>query len=122
MMSPWVCGLAYAGGGKDSMFSITGYDCMFGTLSFANGIGSNFGCKSDRGTEKKCSEKGYNYGYRDPGRDFRSIMSQGEVTSPCIGSSGANIPHIAQRFSNPNIPYRKKATGSPTEDNARWIN
>jgi Metallo-peptidase family M12 len=122
--SPSVCGVGFVGGDETFMFSVIGSDCMAGTFAFAHELGHNFGCNHDRGTAQRCGETDtYNFGYRDPGGAFRSIMAYKESAGQCdnIDASNENY-HRAQRFSNPDIQYRGQPMGTATENNARVIN
>lgn len=104
------------------MFSVVGWDCW---LTFAHETGHNLGCNHDRGTENKCNPwfgKGrYNYGYRDPDAEFRSIMAY-QCTSAGCGNDVRGSCGRVQRFSNTNFPFSGKAIGDAKNDNARQIN
>jgi hypothetical protein len=76
----------------------------------------------DRGTHNACASTGsFNYGYRDPMSEFRSILAYDCVVGQCDNVSAASCPRV-QRFSSPRIQYNGKAIGSATQDNARQIN
>jgi Metallo-peptidase family M12 len=116
--------VGFVGGDETFMFSVVGSDCLAGTFAFAHELGHNFGCNHDRGSERRCGETDtYNFGYRDPGGAFRSIMAYKEAAGQCDNIDTSNVNyHRAQRFSNPDIQYRGKPMGTATENNARAIN
>jgi Metallo-peptidase family M12B Reprolysin-like len=104
------------------MFSVTGNRCLKGSYTFAHEVAHNFGCNHDRGTENACNATGkYNYGYRQPQGEFKSIMAYWDTTNQCDNVPNT-IKDFAQRFSNPNFLYKGKPMGTATEDNARQIN
>lgn len=88
------CGIAYIGPWKPNTFSATSYLCATGYYSFGHEIAhsklcrilstqnthsmapqTDFGAYHDRGTENSCGTEGYNYGWRDPDADFRTILA-----------------------------------------------
>merc|ERR1712157_559482 len=79
------------------------------------------GCEHDKGTSSACSSNAYNYGYRDPQANFRSIMAYNCASGQCDGNAGGGCTR-AQRFSNTFAQYNSKPMGTSTIDNARHIN
>eukprot|EP00980_Cylindrotheca_fusiformis_P006226 scaffold1333_cov86-Cylindrotheca_fusiformis.AAC.3 len=95
-------------------FFVVDISCSVASLSFAQLVGQNFGCKHDRGTEDDCkctddynyghrdgvgrfedimdcmnqSPDDYNYGYRDPQGRYRDIMAL-----PCQPGQCDNLPN-----------------------------
>jgi hypothetical protein len=117
------CGIGISGPRKRDMFSVTSFLCATGNFSFGHEIGHNLGSNHDRGTSKKCEEDGtYNYGFRDPNANFRSIMAYGCQTGECDGNSGAGNCIRVQRFSNSMMQYKSQSIGNASNDNARKIN
>jgi len=119
--NPQYCGLAWMGPSKSRMFSVTGYNCATGYYSFGHEIAHNMGCNHDKGTSRACSSSKYNYGYRDPDANFRSIMGYSCRSGQCDKNKGGGCTRV-QRFSNPNFKYNGKAIGTPLHDNARQLN
>ena len=79
--------------------------------------------RHDRGTEDTCGGSGYNYGYREPNSEFRSILAYAcNDSSDCdLTSTSGSCPRV-QRFSNDEFTYNGKAIGNANADNARTIN
>jgi Metallo-peptidase family M12B Reprolysin-like len=109
------------------MFGVTQFSCATGYYSFGHEIGHNFGMQHDRGTENTCGETTFNYGYRNPNAEFRTILSYDCATNQCDNMPTAGCPRI-QRFSNSNPAYTfdvnnvKKIIGDATRDNAKQFN
>jgi Metallo-peptidase family M12B Reprolysin-like len=106
------------------MFGATEYRCTTGFYAFGHEIGHNFGMNHDRGTENNCSTTTtYNYGYRDPNAEFRTIMSYGCTTGQC-DNMPKNDCDVLQRFSNSKVAYtyNGKPIGNAICDNARQFN
>ena len=118
---PQYCGMAWLGPRKDLMFSVTAWNCATGYYSFAHELGHNFGCNHDKGTSNACSNSAYNYGWRDPNANFRSILAYNCVSGQCDSNAGGGCTRV-QRFSNPNFLYNGSPIGSAQHDNARRIN
>ncbi|KAL7551468.1 hypothetical protein ACHAWF_016769 [Thalassiosira exigua] len=116
------CGIAYLGPRVDLMYSITAWNCATGYYSFGHEIAHNFGCNHDRGSSDECSNGGYNFGWRDPQANFRSILAYDCKRGQCDDNQGGGECTRVQRFSNPNYLYNGKAMGSDKHDNARQIN
>lgn len=64
---------------------------------------------------------GFNYGYRDPSANFRSILAYGCTTGQCDGNPGGNCPRV-QRFSNVEFDYQGQPIGDNANNNALQIN
>ena len=118
---PQYCGIAWLGPREDLMYSVTAWNCATGYFSFGHEIGHNLGLNHDRGTSGACGNSNYNYGYRDPSADFRSILAYSCNSGQCDNNQGGGCTRV-QRFSNPNSLYNGKPIGTATEDNARKIN
>jgi hypothetical protein len=108
----------------DYMFSVSQYDCATGYFSFGHEIGHNVGMYHDRGTQNTCSEATtFNYGYRDPGAAFRTILSYDCKMGQCDAMPRDGCTRI-QRFSssNPAYTYNGKPIGDSRRDNAKQLN
>merc|ERR1712157_13882 len=57
----------------------------------------NMGCEHDKGTSSACSSNAYNYGYRDPQANFRSVMAYNCASGQCDGNAGGGCTR-AQRL------------------------
>lgn len=80
------------------------------------------GCYIDKGSANACeAEVKYNYGWRDPSANFRSILSHKCTTLQCDNMPQNECPRV-QRFSNIYSLYNGVAIGSPQHDNARQLN
>ena len=78
----------------------------------------------DRGTEKTCNETGtFNYGYRDPNADFRTILSYNCKMGQCDSMPKDGCTRV-QRFSNSDsrYTYNGKPIGDAKRDNAKQLN
>ncbi|KAL7426297.1 hypothetical protein ACHAXH_000300, partial [Discostella pseudostelligera] len=76
--------MAYAGPQSDLMFSVTAWNCATGYYSFGHAIGRNMGCNKDKGSIDACGSKDkFNYGWRDPNAEFRSILASDCDTKQC---------------------------------------
>jgi Metallo-peptidase family M12B Reprolysin-like len=116
------CGLAYGGPDINWAFSLSHFSCATGYYSFGHELAHNMNSAHDRGTENACTQTGtYNYGYRDPNAEFRSILGLDCNVGQCDNVAKAGCPRV-QRFSNTFAPYNGKAIGSATQDNARNLN
>jgi len=120
---PAYCGLGYLGPRSDLMFSVTGANCMTGYYSFGHEIGHNLGCHHDRTTvtSEPCDSPKYNFGWRDPNANFRSIMAYNCGAGGCDNNVGGGCTRV-KMFSNPNFPYGTTMIGNAANDNARIIN
>jgi hypothetical protein len=118
---PQYCGVAWLSPREDLMYSVTAWNCATGYFSFGHEIGHNLGLNHDRGTSGACGNSNYNYGYRDPAADFRSILAYNCNSGQCDNNQGGGCTRV-QRFSNPNFAHNDKPIGTATEDNARKIN
>jgi Metallo-peptidase family M12B Reprolysin-like len=116
------CGLAYGGPDINWAFSLSHFSCATGYYSFGHELAHNMNSAHDRGTENTCTQTGtYNYGYRDPNAEFRSILGLDCNVGQCDNLAKAGCPRV-QRFSNTFAPYNGKAIGSATQNNARNLN
>ncbi|MDX1993046.1 MAG: zinc-dependent metalloprotease family protein [bacterium] len=91
-------------------FSVTGRTC-FGNFSFIHEIAHNMGSQHDplNGSGGAYS---YSYGYQDTTGAFRTIMA---YANQCPGPG--SCPRVG-RFSNPNLSYNERVTGTATQNNA----
>ena len=106
------------------MFAVTQYACATGYYSFGHELGHNLGMFHDRGTEKTCSEAStFNYGYRDPNAEFRTILSYDCKKAECDNMPKDGCTRI-QRFSNSDsaYTYNGKSIGDAKRDNAKQVN
>ncbi|CAN0210802.1 unnamed protein product, partial [Ectocarpus sp. 6 AP-2014] len=119
---PGTCGLGYIfNGNAEFGFSLVGSNC-FDNLSHTHEIAHNMGCYHDRLNSN--TQDAYRHGYRyctgtDP---YRTIMSY--YQNGCGGDPTPQADPIVPRvnyFSNPDVTYLNKATGTDDEDNARCI-
>jgi len=131
-------GLGKVGPGKDRMFSVI--DARYGgNIVLAHEIGHNLGCLHDRGEEDVCHHEhtGGNYGYRDPGGAFRTIMAYECSATQCdpqtykpAGAAHASaycpiIPRFSNRdpsytWDNKPIGYGKRVNG-PLKCCKKWL-
>ena len=106
------------------MYSVSHYSCATGYYTFGHEIGHNFGLNHDRGSKNQCTTTGYNYGFRNPQAEFRSILAYACNANECIGNllpAGAPCTRV-QRFSNTFALYNGKPIGDANNDGARSIN
>ena len=108
-------GLAYAVVHDGAKTDGSGWYCS--DLTYAHEIGHNLGCAHDRDNAGSRGKYSYSYGYQEPDKKFRTVMSYN-----CPG--GCNQ---IDYFSNPEVTYMGDPTGiadpSPNSaDNARTIN
>ena len=118
------CGIAWINPSIDSMFAVTQYSCATGYYTFGHELGHNLGMFHDRGTEKTCSEAStFNYGYRDPNAEFRTILSYDCKKAECDNMPKDGCTRI-QRFSNSDSAYtfNGKSIGDTKRDNAKQVN
>ena len=118
------CGVGYIGPSIGSMYSVSHYSCATGYYTFGHEIGHNFGLNHDRGSKNQCTTTGYNYGFRDPQAEFRSILAYACNANECTGNplpAGAPCTRV-QRFSNTFALYNGKPIGDANNDGARSIN
>eukprot|EP00980_Cylindrotheca_fusiformis_P007895 scaffold1680_cov79-Cylindrotheca_fusiformis.AAC.1 len=90
-LQPRHCGLGFLNSepSRSESFFVVDISCSVASLSFAQLVGQNFGCKHDRGTEDDCkSTDDFNYGYRDPQGRYRDIMAL-----PCQPGQCDNLPN-----------------------------
>lgn len=80
------------------------------------------GCNNDKGSASACGSKDkYNFGWRDPTAEFRSIMANDCSTGQC-DKMPKNGCYRVQRFSSEQQMYNGIQTGSPEHNNARHLN
>ena len=108
-------GRAYAVVHDGSKTDGSGYFCS--DLTYVHEIGHNLGCAHDRAHASISGRYPYSYGYPDPAKKFRTIMSY-DCPGGCLR---------IEYFSNPNITYNGDPIGiaypNPNSaDNARTIN
>lgn len=93
--------------------SLVSRRCATGYYSFGHEIGHNLGAHHDAASAAGGTGMyAYSYGYQDPAASFRTIMAY---------NCAAGCPRI-NHWSNPNISYNGKPTGTATADNARTLN
>lgn len=88
------CGIGWIGPHIDYMFSISHWSCTTGYFSFGHEIGHNLGLYHDRGTHNMCTSPGYNFGYRDKGAYFRTILAYRCTQNQCDENIGGDCPRI----------------------------
>ena len=94
-------------------FSVTAYRCISPNYTFGHELAHNMGSAHAPEDFNVTPPLPYGYGYKDPGGDFRTIMSY-DCPSGC--------PRVLL-FSNPTVAREGKPTGSATRhDNARSLN
>ena len=112
------CGVAWVGPGKDSMFSVTAWDCATGYYTFGHELGHNWGMEHDRANGGECEEENgcVNYGYRDPDNNFRTIMAYD------CDDIGRECDTRVQVYSNNGVySFQGQPTGDAETDNASVI-
>jgi hypothetical protein len=84
---------------------------------------SQLGAHHDRPSLERCDsyESSFNFGYRDPQAEFRTILAYGCEVNQCDNLPKTGCPRI-QRFSNTETKYNGKPLGDAANDNARTIN
>ena len=91
-------------------FNVVDQSCAAGNLSYAHEVGHNQGLQHDPANAGGGSPAyPFAYGYQDPGGAFRTVMAYG------------GAPRVPQ-FSNPNVFYAGRPTGTAAQDNARALN
>ena len=94
-------------------FSVTAYQCISPNYTFGHELAHNMGSAHAPEDYNVTPPFPYGYGYKDPGGDFRTIMSY-DCPSGC--------PRVLL-FSNPTVARQGKPTGSASRhDNARSLN
>ncbi|CAM9507519.1 unnamed protein product [Ectocarpus fasciculatus] len=108
-----VCGYGYIFNGNDTVgFSLVNSNC-FDNFSHTHEIGHNMGCRHNRENAGADTEYSHGWQYCTDTDTYRTIMA----TSPngCTG-----VPRV-NYFSNPDVDFAGKPTGTTTADNARCI-
>ncbi len=90
-------------------FNVVDQSCAAGHLSYAHEVGHNQGLQHDPANAGASPAYPFAYGYQDPGGAFRTVMAYG------------GAPRVPQ-FSNPNVFYAGRPTGTAAQDNARALN
>jgi hypothetical protein len=108
------CGIGYLMSSVSSSFASNAFNvvdqtCAGGYLSYAHEVGHNQGLHHDPANASGSGAYSYAYGYQDPGGMFRTVMSYG---------GAARVQH----FSNPNVLYGDRSTGSDNQNNAEALN
>jgi hypothetical protein len=108
------CGIGYlmqsvSTGFASYAFNVVDQSCAGGYLSYAHEVGHNQGLHHDPANASGTPSYPYAYGYQEVSGAFRTVMSYG---------SAARVQH----FSNPNVLYGGRPTGTSTQDNARALN
>lgn len=116
----WIMTSTYLNYFEPYAFNVT-YSSCISNHSMTHEIGHNEGNAHDRDNAGDAAYD-YSYGYRNPGANFRTIMS---YSCSDIGGSCPRVPHL----SNPNILYNGYPTGidhnsdpSNSADNIRSMN
>jgi hypothetical protein len=91
-------------------FNIVDQSCATGYLSYAHEVGHNQGLAHDPSNASGATPSyPYAYGYQDPGGAFRTVLSYG---------GAQRVPY----FSNPNVLYGGRVTGTASQNNAAALN
>lgn len=110
------CGVGYimtsAAGFAPYGYSLTAYSCISPNYSFGHELGHNMG-SSHAPEDGGAGFYPYSYGYKHPGRLFRTVMAYDCPSGGC--------PRVLH-FSNPDVSYSGAPTGTAVQhDNARSI-
>jgi hypothetical protein len=108
------CGLGYlmnyvSTGFATNAFNVVDRSCAAGNLTYAHEVGHNMGLHHDPANAGSSASYSYAFGYQDPGGAFRTVMSYG------------GAPRV-RHFSNPNVSYSGRVTGTSTQNNALALN
>jgi hypothetical protein len=90
-------------------FNVVDQSCAGGYLSYAHEVGHNQGLHHDPANASGTPSYSYAYGFQDPSGAFRTVMSYGGATR-------------VQQFSNPNVFYGDRPTGTANQNNALALN
>jgi hypothetical protein len=104
------CGLGYLMSSVSTSFAgnafnVVDQSCAGGYLSYAHEVGHNQGLHHDPANASGTPSYSYAYGFQDPSGAFRTVMSYGGATR-------------VQQFSNPNVFYGDRPTGTANQNNA----
>ena len=107
------CGLALAiQADASTAFCEVHFDCVLGNYSFGHEIAHLFGCRHNTEADDNTEPFAYGHGYVYQPGNWRTIMAY-----------KINDETRLQYYSNPNIFYKKVATGTPDiNNNARVLN
>lgn len=94
---------------ESQAFSYTARTCISPNYSFGHELGHLQGSNHAPGDPTGTGAYTYSFGYKDPGRVFRTMMA--------YDCSGGSCPRVLQ-FSNPNVTYSGLPTGTSTQNNA----
>ncbi len=113
------CGIAFdimAGSNntafENKAFCVTARGCISPNYSFGHELGHLMGSNHAPDDPTGTGAFSYSFGYKDPGRNFRTIMAY-----DCPGGS---CPRVL-RWSNPNLTLNGLVTGTSTQNNALSI-
>ena len=90
-------------------FNVVDQSCAGAYLSYAHEVGHNQGLHHDPVNAGSTPSYSFAYGYQEPAGMFRTVMSYGGATR-------------VQHFSNPNIYYAGRPTGTSSQNNAEALN
>ena len=88
-------------------FSVTAYPCISPNYTFGHELAHNFGAGHAPEDLNAPTAFPYAYGYKDPGRRFRTVMAY---------DCAAGCPRVLH-FSNPTVSYTGRPTGTPAHNN-----
>lgn len=112
----WLMTPATSAGMAPYAFSVTAYTCISPNYTFGHELGHNMGSNHAPGDDGTMGVpfRPYSYGYKHPGRLFRTVMAYECADGPC--------PRILN-FSNPGVLHNGAPTGTAAQhDNARSLN
>ncbi|CAJ1940008.1 unnamed protein product, partial [Cylindrotheca closterium] len=117
------CGMAFVGPSPSWMFSVTSYRCATGYYTFAHEVNHNMGCYHDRGTQNECDSSGkIQYGWRDPGGNFRDVMGYRCKTGQCDNNRGGTCPRVQMISNDYGFLYDGEPIGDARNTCARHLN
>eukprot|EP00904_Undaria_pinnatifida_P008030 jgi/Undpi1/4357/HiC_scaffold_17.g07723.m1 len=103
------CGIGYVDIHESLGYSVVKPTCLDNHIH-THWYGHNLGCRDDRSSAVH-TEYSHGLRYCDGIAPYRTIMTRAEM---CAAP-------VANYFSNPDVTYLAKPTGTPTEDNVRTI-